>query len=235
MFIHRTQIGDRVSDIIVALGDYIRSNGLHIGDKMPSELQLAEKYGVSRSVVREAFRSLAALQLIELNPGKRASISAPNGLPVAQMIEHSVHLDAIAIQDIYDVRRTIEARTAHLAALRRSQSEADTIMFHAKQMKQSFDDPDLGLEHDLAFHHAIASASRNKMFDMLLTAFEGVIRETWPIGWKSRTSDSDRMEMVDLHIEIAQAIVEQDPIRASALMSQHFDLSTHALTRAGIR
>lgn len=226
---------DTVSEIAAALGRHIEANGLMVGDKMPSELSLAEKYGVSRTVIREAFRSLAALQMISLSPGKRASVSLSNGEPVARILEHSVRMDAVAIQDVYDVRRTVEARTATLAAIRRTDKEAENIVWHAAQMKSLFHDPAAGMEHDIAFHHAIARASRNKVFEMMITSFEGITRETWPVGWRSRNSDAERMAMVDLHMELASAISERDAIRSAEIMSQHFDVSTRALLSAGIR
>lgn len=224
-----------VSSLIGAITRHIEDEGLAAGDKMPSEMHFAEQFGVSRTVVREAFRSMAALSLIQMSAGKRASVASPNGDAVAQIIKHGVRIDEISIQEVYDVRRTIEIRTASLAALRRTDQEAAQILHHARMMKQEFADPEAGMEHDIAFHQQIARASRNKVFDMLISAFEGVMRETWPVGWRSRNFDGERMAMVDMHIELALAIEAGDPALSASVMSRHFDESIRALVIAGIR
>jgi GntR family transcriptional regulator, transcriptional repressor for pyruvate dehydrogenase complex len=230
-----SQDGDMVSAMIAAITKHIGDNGLTAGDRMPSEAHFAERHGASRTVVREAFRSLAALQLIELSAGKRAAVAAPKGEPVGQMFEHGVRIDEISIQEIYDVRRTIEVRTASLAALRRTDAEGRKILHHATMMEAHFSDPEAGMEHDIAFHQLIAMASRNKVFEMLVSAFEGITRDTWPIGWRSRKSDDERLAMIQLHIDLAHAIVAKDPTGSAAIMSRHFDISTRALLDAGIR
>ena len=132
------------------------------------------------------------------------------------------------------MRRTIEVSTVTLAALRRTDAEALTILDHANNMERDFGDNDKVMEHDLAFHLAVARASKNPVFELILGAFQNVTRQTWPIGWKSRTSDAQRHAAGELHIAIGQAIAAGDPQTASTLMARHFDESVHALLAAGI-
>ena len=98
-----------VGSTIGAVTRLIRTNELSPGDRLPSEAQVSRDLNVSRTVVREAFRSLAALHLIELSPGKRAIVAALDHAALSPLIEHGVHTEQISIQQIYDVRRTIEA------------------------------------------------------------------------------------------------------------------------------
>ena len=134
------------------------------GDKLPSEALLSKELNVSRTVVREAFRSLAAMRIIELATGKRATVAQIDHGAMSLMIEHGVHTDQINIQQIYDVRRTIETRIVTLAAIRRSDAEAAEIVALAAAMRAGMDDPAELMEHDLAFHTALAQASRNPVF-----------------------------------------------------------------------
>jgi GntR family transcriptional regulator, transcriptional repressor for pyruvate dehydrogenase complex len=150
------------------------------------------------------------------------------------MFEHGIHTEQINIQQIYDVRRTIEVRTVTLAALRRTDTEALEILHHANQMEVDFGLNEKVMEHDLAFHLAVAKASKNPVFELILGAFQNVTRKTWPIGWKSRTSDEQRHAAGQLHIAIGQAIAAGDPQIAATLMAKHFDESVHALIAAGI-
>lgn len=223
-----------VSSTIGAITRHIRENELAPGAKLPSELSLSQQLGVSRTVVREAFRSLSAMRLIDVSAGKRATVATLDHGAMSLMFEHGIHTEQINIQQIYDVRRTIEVRTVTLAALRRTDAEALTILDHANNMERDFGDNDKVMEHDLAFHLAVARASKNPVFELILGAFQNVTRQTWPIGWKSRTSDAQRHAAGGLHIAIGQAIAAGDPQTASTLMARHFDESVHALLAAGI-
>ena len=114
------------------------------------------------------------------------------------VIDHAVHTDQASIQQIYDVRRTIEMRTVALAALRRSEPEAEAINGRAAAMRQAFSHPAEVMEHDIAFHCAIAVASRNPLFALIVGSFSVVTRQTWRIGWDSRSTDAERLANVDV-------------------------------------
>ena len=214
--------------------DLIRAEGLQAGDGLPSETTLALRLGVSRAVVREAFRSLAALRLIDLGTGRRARVAAPDSSVLALALDHSVHIDQTSVQQILDVRRTIELRTVVLAALRRTEQESAALAGLAQAMSDDFDDSPRVMEHDIAFHEAIATASRNPLFGLIVGAFHVVTRQTWPIGWVTRATDADRRASVACHAAIAAAIATNAPQRAEQAMAEHFDNSVKVLLAAGI-
>lgn len=229
------QIGnDYVGGAVAAIARLIRDRDLKPGDRLPAEGTLSKELQVSRTVIREALRSLAALHLVQLGAGKRPTVAQLDDDAFSLTIEHGVVTDQIDIQQIYDARRTIEARTAALAALRRTAAEARAIAAHARAMLDNSDDPRKVMEHDIALHLAIAHASRNPLFALIIGAFGGVTRQTWPIGWKSRTSNDERQAMSELHVAIAEAIAAGDPTAAARLMDEHFDQSIKALLRAGL-
>ncbi len=229
------QIGnDYVGGAVAAIARLIRDRDLKPGDRLPAEGTLSKELQVSRTVIREALRSLAALHLVQLGAGKRPTVAQLDDDAFSLTIEHGVVTDQIDIQQIYDARRTIEARTAALAALRRTDAEARAIAAHARAMLANSDDPRKVMEHDIALHLAIAHASRNPLFALIIGAFGGVTRQTWPIGWKSRTSDDERQAMSELHVAIADAIAAGEPTAAARLMDEHFDQSIKALLRAGL-
>ena len=213
---------------------YIRDNGLQVGDELPSEGAFAEMTGTSRTIVREAYRSLAALTLIDIGNGRRARVAAPTADVLAMITDHAVHTNQATIQQIFDVRRTIERRTVALAALRRTDREATEILSLAEAMQRDFNDPQKVMEHDIAFHEAIAAASKNPMFSLIVGSFHVVTRHTWTIGWASRASNETRQESIDGHFAIAQAIANGDPAKGEAAMVEHFDLTVKALLAAGV-
>lgn len=235
------EIGDRqgsgeglLGGVMDSVKTYIRDNGLQVGDELPSEGAFAELTGTSRTIVREAYRSLAALTLIDVGNGRRARVAAPKADVLAMITDHAVHTNQATIQQIFDVRRTIERRTVALAALRRTDREAADIYALAEAMQRDFHDPQKVMEHDIAFHEAIGLASKNPMFSLIVGSFHVVTRHTWPIGWASRASNETRQESVDGHFVIAQAIANGDPARGEAAMVEHFDLTVKALLAAGV-
>jgi GntR family transcriptional repressor for pyruvate dehydrogenase complex len=223
-----------VSSTIGAITRHIRENDLTPGAKLPSELSLSQQLGVSRTVIREAFRSLSAMRLIDLSAGKRATVATLDHGAMSLMFEHGIHTEQINIQQIYDVRRTLEVRTVTLAALRRSDHEALEILHHANMMHEDSHDATLVMEHDIAFHLAIARASKNPVFELILGAFQNVTRQTWPIGWKTRKTEEQHLQVAKTHLSIGQAVAAGDPQTAAKLMAHHFDESVHSLIAAGI-
>ena len=226
--------GTRVSAVIGALTRHIRLQELSPGDRLPSEADIAKELGVSRAVVREAYQSLAAMRLIDLSAGKRATVAALDFSAMSPVIEHGVSTDQITVHQIYDVRRTIETRTTALAAMRRSDEQAENICRFAALMLAAIDRPGDVMEMDLAFHLEIAKAARNPVFTLIVGAFEGATRQTWPIGWRSRSSQEDQMRMLGIHRDIAAAIRAGDPLAAQKHMALHFDESIRALLVAGV-
>jgi DNA-binding FadR family transcriptional regulator len=223
-----------VGSTIGAITAHIRENELSPGDRLPSESVFSRELSVSRTVVREAFRSLAAMRLIEVRTGKRAIVARLDHTTLSPLIEHGVHTEQISILQVYDVRRTIETRTASLAALHRTSAQAKEIRDLAKSMQDSFEAPEEMMEADVAFHLAIARASRNPIYALIVGAFEGVTRQTWPVGWRSRSDVAEQKAMLDIHTDLAAAIADGNPERASELMALHFDASVRALLAAGI-
>jgi GntR family transcriptional regulator, transcriptional repressor for pyruvate dehydrogenase complex len=72
-------------------------------------------------------------------------------------------------------------------------------------------------QFDIQLHIAIAQASRNPMFTLLISSFKLIMEQTCPIGWRSRQTQAERLEIFDQHERIAAAIAAQDPRIFAAL------------------
>lgn len=226
--------GGLVPTVMAALQTHIRANSLAPGDILPSESAFAEHMDVSRAVVREAYRSMATLKLIDIGNGRRARVSTMDPSVLAVVLDHVVQTDQISVQQILDVRRTVEMRTVGLASLRRSDAEAEQITKLAAAMRDDFDHPDRVMEHDIAFHEAIAAACRNPMFALMVGSFHVITRETWGIGWRARPTDDERYASIACHEAIASAITSRDRDAAEVAMAEHFDKTVTILLAAGI-
>lgn len=219
--------------VFAAVTAHIRDNGLRRGDTLPSETAIAASVGVSRTIVREAFGALSALKLIDVGNGRRARVGVIDGSIIALPLGHAVDTAQASVPQVWDARRALERRTAELAAMRRSVAEAEAILRHAQAMRAAGDDLTTQVEHDIAFHAAIARASRNPVFALLINSFAELMRQTCPVGWRSRRTEEERTTVFDQHDRIAQAIKDGDPVAAEVAMSAHFDHSLRALANSG--
>lgn len=228
------QLGGLVERTIADIRRYMREQKLRPGDPMPSETAIAGRSDVSRTVAREAFRALAALGILEVSAGRRARVAAPDATPLSMILDHTVYTRQLSIQQVLDVRRTLELRTASLAALRRSDAEARELLEIVAGMFQSLETPDALMELDIRFHELIAQASGNSLYAIIIGSFRVITRQTWHIGWRSRATLENRTENIRCHERIATAITAQDPVRAEAAIAEHFDSAVGVLLRAGI-
>lgn len=215
----------RVRQTIQHINDYIRDHGLRVGDSLPSEGVFAAELGVSRAVMREAFGALGALRVIDVGNGRRARIAAIDGSVLAHSLDHAVSTEQISIGDVWDVRRTIEARTAALAATHRTEAEADRIVELAALMERDVADRPTMTGHDLAFHEAIAQAAHNPLFLQIVRSFAPLMRIAVPAAWDTRLARRDQTIIIERHHAIARSIKAGDAAAAEAAMNAHFDVS----------
>lgn len=180
-------------------------------------------------------RALAALHVLEVGNGRRARIAAANADALSILIDHTVYTGQLSIQQVLDVRRTLELRTAGLAALRRSDAQARAMLEVIDRMFTALEQgpPDL-MELDIHFHSLIAQASGNALYAILIDSYGVITRQTWEIGWRARASHESRFGNIQCHERIAKAIMMQDSSRAEAAMVEHFDSAISVLIRAGV-
>lgn len=226
--------GNLVGTVIQEVNEYIRQHELRAGDMVPSESALAQRMGVSRGVVREGYRKLTAIGILDIANGRRARVGYIDQQYLALLINHAIEIEKVSIQQTLDVRRTLELRAAALAALRRTTEEAEQIRQHAGAMRTAFGDIEAMTQHDIDFHDAIAHASRNSLYHQIISSFSVVMEKTAPIGFYSRPTQQARMQVVENHEAIAQAISAQDVHTAEQAMAAHFDSTSKALLDAGI-
>lgn len=223
-----------VDQIVTKVVEYIRSHKLMPGDTLPSESEFARSFGVSRPVIREAYRALASIRIIELHSGRRARVGhiAPDAM--SQILTHGLMTEQIDRRDVYDIRRVLEARIAFRAALQHSEEEARMLMRLARGMAEAIDDPEAVMALDIEFHEHLAKCSRNPLFYLVIRSMRDVISETWPVGWRIRSSRESKMAMIQNHVDLAQAVVDGDQEKAARLMELHFDSTENTLLKAGI-
>ena len=213
----------RVQQTIEAVTDHIRSESLRAGDVLPSEGVFAERLGVSRAVVREAFGAMAALQRIDVGGGRRARVAALDGAVIAAALDHAVATAQVTVGEVWDVRRALELRTAELAARHRTEAEAVRLVRLAVAMTEVGDDLKAVTAVDIEYHRLIAAMSRNALLQLIVASFAPLMEVAVPAAWGTRKGAAARREVLDRHRDVACAIADGDPARAIAAMEAHFD------------
>lgn len=217
--------GSLVDQAISAVRAHIRRSDMKVGDTLPGEGTFASQLGVSRAVMREAFGALAALRQIDVGNGRKARVAAIDGSVMASSIDHAVATAQISTGDVWDVRRTLELRTAALAAQHRSDADVRALIGQVHDMRASAGDLTTLIRHDIAFHQTIARASRNALFTQIVRSFEPLMRTAVPVAWHTRRTQEQRDAILGLHDEIARRIADRDAVAAEAAMDRHFDAS----------
>ena len=208
--------------------DQIVAGRLNVGDKLPSEHEICERYGVSRPVVREALLRLRADGLVMAQQGLGTFVSHQ---PAPRLKTFDGVQNVAAYLRAQEVRLALEAEAARLAALRRTGDQLRRIEQAHGAFVQALQKGEVSPAADLAFHASIAEASGNDYFLGLLESIHesisGFMRLTLSL---TRTGSRQRAQRVaDEHEAILIAIREQDSERARVTMQFHLGQALHRL------
>lgn len=191
------------------------------GQRLPTERELEKSMGVSRGVLREAFRVLEARGLIESKQGGgRFLRGVPHALDAASL-SPDLQLEQVAFLDYWEVREALEARAARLAAVHAEKKERDGLVQKARAVLALAPGAPERVDADMEFHRAIAFASKNLLLTRLLTELLDVA-----IGMRQRlveklVGDRSVGEYPGDNLEIAKSIRAGDPDEAEALILRH--------------
>ncbi|MGK6316391.1 FadR/GntR family transcriptional regulator [Neorhizobium sp. DT-125] len=155
--------GSLVSQVGESLRQAILSGQYSPGDKLPSEVELTETHGVSRTVVREAVAALRSDGLVEVRQGAGIFVlnADPNpALPGRRIDRSRVSSDL----EVLEVRAPLEIEAAGLAALRRSPAQEEAIFECHRKILRCIENDESIRDADLALHFAIAEATNNPLF-----------------------------------------------------------------------
>jgi DNA-binding FadR family transcriptional regulator len=203
--------------------DYIRSNQLRSGATVPSEMRVSSELGISRGIVREAFRALQMAGILDIGNGRSPRVAAINDGGIAQVLQHALSTEQATFEHVLDMRAAIEIRAASLAAAHRTAEDAQALDKEVARMRGSKAVRSRFSEADARFHETIARATGNPLFGVIGGAIRGSLTASIRAGLKNLKTARELDKLVTIHENIAEAIRDQDPIRASHYMAIHFD------------
>ncbi len=159
----------RLSDkVAAAIRDTILSGRLSSGDLLPSERELGEQFGVSRTVIREAIRALEANGLLEVRPGSGMRVAAVDSKAAGESIRRLAHAGEGSSATAAEVRAVLEIGAAGLAAERATAEDLNRLERAVDQLAHSLRDAEKAALADLEFRRAVAAATHNELLVALL-------------------------------------------------------------------
>ncbi|WP_319244933.1 FadR/GntR family transcriptional regulator [uncultured Propionivibrio sp.] len=223
---------DRVCE---ALTQLIASEDFGAGARLPSEQQMAGRFGVSRTVIREAVSRLKSEGLVESRQGsgvfvRERNIDTPFRLDPALMDCRQ------SVLQVIELRQALEGEIAALAATRRTPAQMTAIRNALSGIAAAEAAGDDGVDADIAFHRSIAAATGNPHFlaltEFLFTFLTHATRITRGHEATKRTLSA---QVKDEHQHIVDAIAAKDIEAARAAARQHMECAMQRLGSANLR
>lgn len=192
-YLQQVQREERLADKVAELlKKAIVSGQLEPGDRLPPERILGERFGVSRTVIREAVRSLAAKGLVEVRSGSGSVVARVEAGSVTETMRLYVQGASMDDRLVREIRELLQVHAAGAAAERATEADVAALR---------------GCSQDAAFHRAVAEAAHNPLLALLLDALEA------PPGGAG--------EPLDGHAPILERIVARDREGAREAMRRH--------------
>jgi DNA-binding FadR family transcriptional regulator len=225
-------LADRVTS---ALYQQIRRGDFAADARLPSENELAERFQVSRTVIREAISRLKSEGLVGSRRGSGTVV-----LPVNQATLFRLDMQVDDVRDsiqavlrVIELRRGIEGEMAALAAQRRTEAQDLDIRQALNDIDQAVQEGRDGVQEDFAFHAAISNAAHNPLYTSLLGFLGQFLHAAIRVARINEARREDFSQQVrNEHAMIAQAIAAGDPDAARAAALRHMENSAARILAA---
>lgn len=183
------------------------------GDRLPTEPEIARQLGVGRTSVREGVGQLRMLGVVEVRQGVGTFVRDENGAEAQLAFHQWTAVNQYEILDIFEVRMSLEATAAALAAQRATRKDLDLLsggaQAHLRAHRQH--DSDALVETDRAFHDALIKTSGN---EALHRVYSGLVPELVDYRRKSLVLEGASERSSHNHLPIVTAIEQHDPLEA---------------------
>ena len=207
-------------EIIRQVKGMIAEGRLKSGDRLPPERDLAEKFLVSRTSVREALRALESLGLVEIRPGEGTFVREISVDALVEPLALMMVSQREALGELFEARRLIEPAIAQLAATRATPEEIQEMERILEAQATEIDRGGTGLTQDAQFHAAIGAAAHNRAITRIAHAIMDLLTQSRE---ESLNTPGRPERSHQSHRQILKAIAERDPHGAHQAMLEHLD------------
>lgn len=200
------------SEIIEFIKQYIEKNNLKNGDRLPSQSELIEILGVSRSSIREAIKTLEAKNVLEVANGKGIFVKDGSSNIISAEIEFGKEKESIL--ELLEARRILEKEIIHLVIQNATEEELDEIEKILKVLMEKYHRGEKQNIEDRQFHIAINNSCHNRIMNQLIDSINELLNKLWefPLGMKDPFT-----ETIPLHEELFINIRKRNVKKAQAV------------------
>lgn len=222
--------GDLVAQVIAHLRQRIVAGSYAAGMSLPSEGSLAESLAVSRTVIREAMRSLRSQGLIVMSQGARPRVASVDSRPTAEALTLLLQRSQTTLFQLTEVRCPLESAIARHAAARAKASQIAALETSVDDLRRA-KTLNARVAADIRFHELLAEATGNPVFTVLLQTLGRLL-----VASRKRTiRTSGPQPAIAGHTAILAAVARHDPPAAEAAMLEHLSWAKAHLRDAGRR
>jgi GntR family transcriptional repressor for pyruvate dehydrogenase complex len=205
-------------EIVRQIKQMISEGRLKSGDRLPPERDLAEKFVVSRTSVREALRALESLGLVEIRPGEGTFVRKVSVESLIEPLALVMLAQREAIGELFEARHLLEPSIARLAARRATREEIDEMTRILEDQAKEIAAGRTGLAQDAAFHAAIASAAHNRAITRVVHAIMDLLTQSRE---ESLNTPGRPTRSHQDHQRVLAAIARHDEAAAEQAMLEH--------------
>jgi GntR family transcriptional repressor for pyruvate dehydrogenase complex len=208
---------------------------LKTGDRLLPEREFALRLGVSRPVIREVLRALAAMGVIEIRHGQGSVVRRPDFSEMGDLFTLMLAQNGEVVEDVMEARIAIERHAVRLASARATATDMRRLDEAMREIVATVADPVAGGAADFAFHTLLVEAAHSPTLASVYAAISNLLKRSH-FERRARISHVEGIDayLIDHHKAILAALVERDADRADALLAEHFKIGGEFARRAMI-
>lgn len=209
----------------------IRDGGLEAHDRLPTEQELVGRLGVSRTVVREAVKQLAAMGLVAIERGRGTYVAGQDTLMnCIRLVRTAMTVSSRELAQFIELRAAIEYYAVRLAAERATPEEVAELTLLCEEMIREGQEPAEARRLDLRLHLRFVELAGVKLMRDIMEIIQEFVWEGMQRTWPTRPVPG---ENETLHMTIVEAIRDHDPDAAERALRRHMELLFSRLHKWG--
>jgi DNA-binding FadR family transcriptional regulator len=224
---------NRMSEAIVEqIQSLMRANRLRQGDRLPSERELCEQFGVSRVTVREALRILEVGGLVEIRVGARggAFVTTPSSERLGARLADLISIAPITASEVTEARLVFELGIIPTVIARATEEDIESLRTMTRQHLEALRRGEYTMDMSAAFHNRVGACTHNAAIEMLVKSFHGPLLMSLREAATAAPLMGQRGTVE--HRDFVEAVAERDEAKATEIMRRHIGRTAKRLARA---
>jgi GntR family transcriptional repressor for pyruvate dehydrogenase complex len=213
----RRSVSEQVAHRILSM---VKSGNLRPGDRLPTEQQMGIAFGISRPALREALKALSLMGILESRQGGRYSVTDLSPSRLIAPFNVMLSTNDFDVNEHFEARLVVDLELVRLCALRASAEQRERIMKHAVDGRAFFQDSVGFRLLDIEFHQSLNDGADNRMLSAMA---QGLYDVGLDIRRVASEMKGNIKKSVMQHIEIAEAIAQRDPAKATKAYRRHLE------------